>query len=78
MCRLVVRFRLREPRHAGVVRANSTPQMGTGCKIGLDAVSVERIMHIVPNGHGPLEAMLRRVIHEELEPVLHGGGKSTS
>jgi uncharacterized protein (DUF4415 family) len=23
------------------------------------------------DGHGPLEAMLRRVIHEALEPVLH-------
>jgi uncharacterized protein (DUF4415 family) len=28
------------------------------------------------DGHGPLEAMLRRVIHEELEPVLHPGEKS--
>ncbi len=27
------------------------------------------------DGHGPLEAMLRRVIHEELEPVLHPGEK---
>lgn len=27
------------------------------------------------DGHGTLEAMLRRVIHEELEPVLHPGGR---
>jgi len=27
-------------------------------------------------GHEPLEAMLRRVIHEALEPVLHPGDKS--
>ncbi len=27
------------------------------------------------DGHGALEAMLRRVIHEELEPVLHPGEK---
>ena len=27
------------------------------------------------DGHGPLEAMLRRVIHEELEPVRHPGSK---
>lgn len=26
-------------------------------------------------GHGTLEAMLRRVIHEELEPVLYPDGK---
>ena len=28
------------------------------------------------DGHGPLEAMARRVIHEELEPVLHPSKKS--
>lgn len=27
------------------------------------------------DGHGTLEAMLRRVIHEELEPVLNAGGR---
>lgn len=28
------------------------------------------------DGHGSLEAMLRRVIHEALEPVLHANEKS--
>ena len=30
------------------------------------------------DGHGTLEALLRRVIHEELEPVLHQGEARTS
>lgn len=30
------------------------------------------------DGHGPLEAMLRRVIHEELEPVLQPDGRQAS